>query len=211
MRPVAGQSRDPGVVGSPARFQATKPPSRSVTAVRPTSEQAGRGEAGGVALLADDHHRSIGILGLGEAVGAAGVEAPLQVVALDDEGAGNLAELGPLGRRADVDQQAAVVARSAWPGAGPPGAGRGAPARAGGRLRSRGPASDRRGTRRAPPPGRGAPGGRRSWIPWGESRRARWSPGRPARSPRRGRSGGRRPRHHRPRCSGGRGSVPERT
>ena len=73
------------------------------------TDQAGRGEAGGVPLLADDHHRSIGILGLGEAVRASGVEAPFEVVALDDQRAGNLAELGPLGRRPDVDQQTAIV------------------------------------------------------------------------------------------------------
>ncbi len=68
------------------------------------TDQAGRGKAGGVPLLADDHHRSIGILGLGEAVRASGVEAPFEVVALDDQRAGNLTELGPLGRRPDVDQ-----------------------------------------------------------------------------------------------------------
>ena len=78
--------------------------------MRPTLDQAGRGEAGGVPLLADDHHRSIGILGLGDAVRSSGVEAPFQVVALDDQRAGNLAELGPLGRRPDVDQKTAIVA-----------------------------------------------------------------------------------------------------
>ncbi len=97
------------MVGRPAALPGHEAPVEVGDRGTAHTDQAGRGEAGGVALLADDHDGSIGILGLGDAVGAAGVEAPFQVVALDDQRPGNLAELGPLGRRPDVDQQAAVV------------------------------------------------------------------------------------------------------
>jgi hypothetical protein len=72
-------------------------------------DQAGRGQAGGVALLAHDDDDTVGIAGFGQPVRAVGVEPPLEVVALNDQCTRDLTELGPLCRRADVDQQTAVT------------------------------------------------------------------------------------------------------
>jgi hypothetical protein len=70
--------------------------------------EAGRGQAGGVALRAQDHDRLVVAPHLGEPVRAARVEAPLEHVALDDQRPGDLTLLLALGGRAVVDQQAAA-------------------------------------------------------------------------------------------------------
>ncbi len=70
-------------------------------------ECVGGGEAGGVALIADQHYRSV----LGEAgqpVGAGRVEAPFEHYSFYYDRTGNLALGEPVGVRADIDHQRAV-------------------------------------------------------------------------------------------------------
>ena len=63
------------------------------------------GQAGGVALVADHHDAQVVAGGLGDAVAALGVEAPLQFVALDDQCAGDETVPVAQSRVADVDQE----------------------------------------------------------------------------------------------------------
>ena len=66
--PAGDQVPDPGVVGYPARFQATNPPSRSRHRGAAQVEQAGGSQAGGVALLADDDYGAARVLRLDQPV-----------------------------------------------------------------------------------------------------------------------------------------------
>nr|BBJ50287.1 hypothetical protein SAVMC3_29160 [Streptomyces avermitilis] len=63
------------------------------------------GQARRVALIADDHDAQVVAGGLGGAVAALGVEAPLQFVAFDDQRAGDQTVAVAQGRVPDVDQQ----------------------------------------------------------------------------------------------------------
>ena len=79
--------------------------------------QGGGRQARGVALLAQHDDLEV-VVGDAQRGLARRVEAPLEHVALDDEGARQVAVLGPLGGRADVDDDRAVRDRVAGP---PPG------------------------------------------------------------------------------------------
>ena len=77
------------------------PPVTSVARWMPRSWRRGGGEAGGVALLAHHDHLEV-VRRDRETRIRSGVEAPLQDVALDDQGAGQPALGGPLGLRPDI-------------------------------------------------------------------------------------------------------------
>jgi AcrR family transcriptional regulator len=80
--------------------------------------QRGRGQAGGIPLLAD-HDDPVVIAGDPRQPGVAtGIEAPFQVVALHHGRAGNLAVRGPLGGGPDVDEEPAIgpLAEGLWGG-----------------------------------------------------------------------------------------------
>ena len=100
--------------------QAGDPPGREPTdhvggPVQADVLQRGGGQRRGVALLTEDHHRHVVVDGLRQPGRAAGVEAPLQHVALDDERARHHAVRGPLRGRADVDQQRSGPVRQVRP------------------------------------------------------------------------------------------------
>src|ERR1700754_3709799 len=72
----------------------------------------GRGQAAAVAVLAENDHLEVEVVGESEPEVAAGVQAPLEDVALDDDRAGDLAVLGTLRLGPDVDQYRAPGGRS---------------------------------------------------------------------------------------------------
>ena len=71
--------------------------------------ERGCGQAGGVALGAEDDDLQV-VAGHGQPGVGCRIEPPLQDVALDDHGAGDLALRGALCGRPDIDQDGAVPA-----------------------------------------------------------------------------------------------------
>ena len=83
--------------------------------VQPEVLQAGGGEARRVALGAHHDHLDVVVDGLGDAGVAGRVEAPLELVALDDQGAGDLALRAALPLGPGVDEQRAALDRAPRP------------------------------------------------------------------------------------------------
>ena len=91
-----GQGVQPGLTGIPAARHAWNPPTRSVARRRPRSWSVAAARLERVALVAHQDHHLVRVARLGDPVRAAGVEPPLEHVAVDDHGAGHLAVTLPL-------------------------------------------------------------------------------------------------------------------